>query len=333
MTMPFILRAPLTALLFVTILSSIAIAESGEPEKLTQEQLITIRDRLRSIVTDYQEAKLQKNTSLTGIFVNASASPRDALDFYLECVEEVDFLQKGRTSSDFRGWKDRHGQDLKNDDFARALQILLRYLAISTEADKTNDDARVVPLLTAYIDGLLKMDEVPGVPDPRRGGGGILEPPINESVFAIRYDLFRNLRGGGKARDKDKEKTIGNTGEVSWEPRPLNIGGMYEKTILPYLYQISPDKIAGAWAKRIDQQGKMAILKGDATVERFRTRGLPTLQWEMMVDQYQVGYQVSAVSKMLEHIESHKKSHPDAGKWVQEAIGLLFADADIFAKE
>ena len=122
-------------------------------------------------------------------------------------------------------------------------------------------------------------------------------------------------------------------GEIGWEPRPTNIGGMYEKTILPYLHQTAPDKVGGAWARRIDQQGRMAILKGDSAEERFRIRGRPTLQWEMLVDQYQAGYQVTAVAKMLEHIETHKNDHPDAGKWVEQTIGLLFADADVFVAE
>ncbi len=325
------LQIILPFLLLTASLVSNALAQTdAAPQKLTEEQLLTIRDRLQAIVTETREATFQKNTSLTQVFHKASESPRDALAFYLESVEEVDFLREGRTGTEFRTWKERNEGRLNDDHFAQGLQILLRYLAISTEAARTSDMAQIFPLLTQYIDGLASMSEPPH---------GVLNDPIYASIFAKRYEIFDDLQrndadregDGRRSTGEEREPAPGNIGVVSWEPRPINVGGMYEKTILPYLHQTSPDKVANAWTKRIDQEGRIAVLQGDAATERFRTRTLPTLQWQMMIDQYQAGYQVSAVTKMLEHIETYKSTHPDAGKWVNQAIGLLFADTDMFA--
>ena len=316
--LPFLVAA----LLLTSSITAPLFGQGTEPMKLTPEQLATLRDRLQSIVTETKEATFQKNTSLTQVFLQASESSRAALTFYLECIEEVDFIQEGLGGSEFRDWKERNERRLDNDEFAKGLQILLRYLAISTEAARNSDISQVFPLLTQYIDGLVSMSDPPH---------GILNDPIDSSIFAKRYDLFGNMRSGERDREDDREdRAPGNMGEVGWEPRPMNIGGMYEKTILPYLHQTAADKVAGAWARRIDQEGRMATLTGEVAEERFRTRGRPTLQWQMMIDQFQAGYEVSAVSKMLAHIETYKSTHPDADKWVTQVIGLLFEDADVF---
>lgn len=320
----------------LTISAQNTAAQSFEPVALTDAQRDSIREKLKSIVTTLQTETEAKNSNLTSLFMNAASSKRDAVEFFEECVKRVQFADRGLTESDFRQWKGSRGVEglLDNDDFAESLQIILRYLAISTEAERTSDRTAVFPVLTQYIDGLASLDELP---DFGRGGGGggnnfapRLNTPIYDTVFAQRFDLFEDLR----KKDRQDEEVRDETGDekarkqAHWETRPLNVGGMYEKFILPFLHQNSPEKVPTAWAKRIEQEARLATARGEEDEYMFRRERLPKLQWNMLVDQFKAGFEVSSAAKMLEHIETYKDTHGDAGEWVEEMIALIFPQTD-----
>lgn len=353
------LLASLLASVFLAGLALPAAGQSAAPAQLTPEQRETIKDRLTGMLTDLGAVTIKKNSSLTETFLKASESERTALAFFLESIEDVDFKRAGRTGTEFRDWKDANEQTFDNKDFAKALQILLRYLAISTEAARTDDMKTVFPLLSNYIDAISAMEEIPyggggaggggggaaggggvgrggryGERGGRAGGGGgggvsVLEEPIYDSIFARRYDLFEELRRRDRQdRDAEEEDRNTETKNATWESRPLNVGGMYEKTILPYLFAHSLEKVLPAWTKRIEQESRMSEVRGDAAEENFRRLELPELQWDMAKDQFKVGDEVQGAARMLELIDANKSTHPEVSDWIKEAIALIFPATD-----
>ncbi len=312
----------------------LATPHSAFAQELTPEQLEQIRVQLNTLDTSLQEISFQKNSNLTDIYLQAAASPKSALNFYLDCLQEVNFERLGKRETEFREWKDEFESYLESDELAGLLQIQLRYLAITTEAARAETLADVFPLLTQYVDGLTSMSEIPNPGRPRRefrsnrdrdrdrdrgreqpseeNGMATLEPArtVDATVFALRYDLAEELQK--KATD--------------WELDFLNVGGIYEKTILPYLRSEKPDQVLIAWQKRMDQEARLAMVYGDAAEEVFRRLTLPELQWGVLRDEYDLGAKAQAVAKMLAHIDAHKSSHPKAADWLAQARDIIFGE-------
>jgi hypothetical protein len=281
---------------------------STQAQGLTSEQVIMIKEKLTALQESIATATLEKNTSVSEIFLTASSSEKAARDFYLGTIKALNFDRFDRSGTDFREWARSNDRRMDEDDFVQALRIQLRYLAISTEAANNADLSKIVPPLIDYIDGLASLDEAPN---------RMLDTSIEASIFAERYDLEQTL----KARD-----------EV-WELRPTNVGGMYDKTILPYLREQNPTQILVAWDRRVRQEAAMASVRGEDAEVRFSSDRLPGLQWGRLKDLFVYDDRVQAAVDMLAHLEKHIASplHPNAQAWLADFMALMEMDVKAIA--
>jgi hypothetical protein len=217
---------PAVALLVLATLATFP--PSAKSEGLTSEQVLKIKEKLIELRQTIASASLEKNTSVSEIFLKASSSDKTARDFYLDTIKTINFDRYDKSGTEYRDWERSNEDRLDDDEFIQALRIQLRYLAISSEAANNGDLAEIFPLLMEYIDGLTSMDEPPHQ---------MLNSPISDSIFAERYDLQDSL--------KERDKT--------WELNPTDVGGMYDKIILPYLRAQNRSQVMGAWERRILQ--------------------------------------------------------------------------------
>ena len=269
-------------------------------EALTSDQITKIRERIESLQEAITEATDAKNTSLVEIFLKASASDSAAIQLYQDCVREVEYDRLNQRGQDYREWERRNAERMREGDFATGLRIMLQYLAISIEAARADDLATVFPKLREYVDNLATLDEIPG---------GGLERSIANSVFARRYELEREFA--------ERNET--------WEMNPLDIGGMYDKTILPYLRKESTERLMAAWDSRVTQERTLAEVRGDAALARFERETIPELKWARLKDQFVFENRVLAAAAMLEHIQENvgPPLHPKAALWLQEFAELM----------
>ena len=137
---------------------------------------------------------------------------------------------------------------------------------------------------------------------------------------------------------------------------PVNLGEIYGSVVFPPLRKPARvDALRAAWIKRIQQEGiKAEVLsgrgignvtknnnpnnpnnkgKGERRIgmaadmkgpehERFVTRTLPELQWQMEVDLFRSGDQSAAAKRMLAHIEKYI-NHRSVRRWGEEFSNLL----------
>lgn len=312
------------------------IVENGRAQELTPDQLEEISAQLKAIRKVLSDQASSRNQNAADVFLAAAGSGKETLELYVKCYKEVNFDREGRKESDFRDWRDRQADRFRDDAFIEGLRIQLRYLGLSCKAAEAEELSQVFGSLMAYVDSLSQLEEMPSNEAMRA---------INGTVFAQAYELDGQL---GKNK--------------SWEQVPYNISGIYEKTILPYLRKESPDRLANAWDKRIEQETRVVQflerekeeqVKGSADDKRkardrqserskgnggnggngenvlrthdkefFLRETLPSLRWGKMVDMFDYGNRPKAALDMLAFIQENIKS-PKAETWMNQFAGLL----------
>jgi len=295
--------------LFLSALIACLGLTAANAQSLTPEQIASLKARLESLKENLNSHLTSRNTTAGQSFLNAANDPRAALELYLNCVKMVEYDRMGRPEADFRAWKDTQSKNISDPKFIESLQHQLRYLALSCQAAETEDKSAIFSPLMAHVDNLSRLTEMPT--------GGITQSVAN-SVFAKAYYL-ENLLGKNE----------------NWEPVPINIAGIYSRTILPYLRKENPSALMNAWDKRIEQQTrlvmtleekKLAELRGlnrdeerrarnaqvnqggplrDHGKEEFTTRTLPQLQWGKLKDMFLYVDQVNGAKMMLDFVEAN----------------------------
>lgn len=298
-------------------------AQSGTTPTLTPEQISNIRAQLEEIqmVIDGHVSNL--NQSAGSVFRQAAQDPKAAAELYARCHKMVNYDRKEREESEYREWEDAQKERFRDPRFLEGLMMQLHYLSLSCEAAEAADLTEVFPSILAYVDSLTRLTELPGQH---------LLQGVDASVFADAYQL--------------KELLSRND---SWEMVPFNIGGIYEKTILPYLRDNDPSRLVGAWDKRIEQETQMVMLlssleeKGNNRDERrqaearnrqleqgrtggliraydefdFRQKTLPQLQWGKLRDMAVYVDPVQGVAGMLSFVKANTE-HPNVQDWLDD---------------
>ncbi|MCC6882069.1 MAG: hypothetical protein IT576_07955 [Verrucomicrobiales bacterium] len=315
-----------TVVLLAVSLPPAGSAQNAEPPTLSPELTEKLKseiERLHDVLTEQSKARRGKASE---IFNGAAADAKKAVALYLECHKTIDFDREGRSDAEFREWRDGQDARLKEPVFVQGLQLQLRYLGLACEAAETQDLANIFPQLMTHMDNLVKFNELP----PQ-----VLTQSINGSIFARAYEL-ENLLSTNK----------------SWESIPMNIAGIYQQTILPYLRKEKPASLMSAWSKRVEQEKKMVAYlesvkhKAVREVDRdkrgreenriennlggllrkydsddFERDTLPNLQWDMMRDKYSFVDPAAASAEMIKFIETNLK-HPRVAEWLEELSRL-----------
>jgi hypothetical protein len=299
------MKSPVHILIFTSVL----VLASSQGADLTPEQIASIKAKIEAIKTNLDGHRSSRNSSAGSAFAAAAVDPRAAAELYLNCIKAVNFDREGRPESDFRAWKDGQTDRLRDPKFLASLQMQLQYLTLSCQAAESKEIEAVFAPLMSFVDSLSHLEETPA--------GGVTES-VAESVFAKTYYL-----------DKLLSKS------ENWEPIPINISGIYEKTILPYLREHKPEALLNAWDKRIEQQTRIVAnvenlrdedLRGmskdeerrardnqgrgggvmrQLSKEEFTTRTLPKLQWGRVKDQFSHVDQFEGARAMLAFVEDH----------------------------
>lgn len=293
--------------LLALALSLIILPSSAE--ELTVEQIQSLKARLKSLKDNLETHITSRNVSAGQAFAAAAADPRAAVELYLNCVKMVEYDREGRPEADFRAWREGQADRIKDPQFVTSLQQQLRYLTLSCQAAESKDKAQIFGALMAYVDSLSNLTEMPT---------GAVTQSVANSVFAKAYFL---------------DRLLGNT--ENWEPVPINIAGIYSRTIMPYLREKDPASLMNAWDKRIEQQGRLvAMLEekkaeelrglnrdeerrarnnqtnqggalGEHSKEEFTQKTLPQLQWGKLKDMFQYVDQVNGAKAMLDFVEAN----------------------------
>lgn len=308
------MKTPVLCILLALAVTHIANAQVGVLSPQDREALLERLEAIREAAESQIDARYRAAISA---YRSALASDDAAHSFYLKCMEKVDFEDQGKSGSEFRDWRRKNDERLKNTAFRRANRYQLRWLALTLEAASQNADRARVALEARKV-----VDEIFENASSFDGHQAILQQPVTASVFARAYGL------GGLRVDQ-------------WAFAPGRIAEVYDRILMPPLRSTrNAESLRNAWTKRIQQEivaidawpktrrdrsriGMASDMKGPE-YDIFMAQELPRLQWSMEVDVFQHGDPGGAAMRMLTHIERNA-NHTSIQQWLGEFKKLLQA--------
>lgn len=305
------MRALSVGILFAALTHPAASADpltSADREALL-EQLESLRENAESKV----DARFR---TAIAAYDEALSSNEAAIEFYLKCVEKVDFLDRDRKNAEFRDWKRREADRLSDAGYRLALRYQLRWLTLCLKAASSKADRpRLAAEAKQVVDSLF--DDAPKL----KGWQNTLGESVTGTVFARAYE-------------------IGALPRLEWPLSPVQIGEFYEKVVFPPLRNPARlDELRSAWNQRVTQEGiRVETWQGGGgggerrngqapeppndAQQNFVTETLPELKWQMETDLFRAGDESGAAKRMLAHLTQYL-GHRSARNWGEQFRQLL----------
>lgn len=287
-------------------------AQADRLSDAEREALLKRLDELRETSDSRFETRFRNAVQA---FRGAMVSDEAAFALYLNSVEKIDFTDKNRRGSEFREWRRKNDERLKDSAFRRALRHQLRWLVLTLQA--SSEDADRAQLATSAQEII---DSIVGDAVNLNGHQNVLEQSVLGSFYARAYSLS----------DLPLD---------DWVLAPGRIGQIYQQIIMPRYREVRrADSLQSLWQKRIQQEIRLAevwrfgvrdgqavaqpVGQGDAQHERFMREDVPRMQWQMEVDLFKHGDPAGAANRMLALLERNM-THPSASDWLGELQELL----------
>ena len=318
---------------------SVASARGETLSASDREALIEKLDKVLDAVNSKVDARFRLAIAA---YHEALVSDEAVLALYLKCIEKVNFTDQQKKTSEFLEWKHQQHDKLAEPGFRLALHYQLRWLVLTLQAcsEKANP-------LSLSSDAQEIVDAIFRDAEKLVGQEQELNQAVTSTIFARAYDI------GTPERGKSEEK---------WPLSPVSLNEVYGSIVFPPLRKpVRVEALRAAWIKRIQQEGiKMEVWggkgnnpnppnngkgKGNANTpnngkgngerrigmaseakdpehERFVTKVLPELQWQMEVDLFRSGDENAAAKRMLAHIEKYINNR-SIRRWSEEFSSLL----------
>jgi hypothetical protein len=280
-------------------------------DPLTQADLEELRERLKAIQSGTKLMQDKRFKTAMDAFQSAMQSEDAAMDLYLKCVEQADYIDLDKKGQEFRDWKRDNEARLKSAEFRQALRHQLRWLSLTMRAAARPEDVKKLApeaqeALRAIVMNASQLE----------GQAELLSRSVLETVFARCYKL-------------------GDLPLENWPTSPMQVEAIYDQLILPPLRK--PDAITAlseAWDMRMQIEAAMiehfsGERKRDvpaAAIAKFRSSTLPNLQWSKQIDLFRNGDQRGSALRMLTHINENM-SHSNAPSWIEEFQSLVNPEA------
>lgn len=296
-------------LISAILASTIMTASAGE--NLTDADREALLEKLEKIRSDADSKVDARFRAAVSAYRAAMGSGDAARELYVKCFEKLNFTAQGKREADFREWKRKEADKLKDPAFGRALQHQLRWLVLLIRASSENardeevrEEARAA-MEAAFADAAELKSQL-----------GLLSQGAAGSVFAKAYEI-----SGLKTKKVPAS--------------PVNSAEIFENLLMPPLRSAEKlETLRSAWQRRIQlEQVKAAWAapeKGTAfgspakspEAEKFAKDVLPDLRWQMEKDLFSAGDERGAGLRMLEMIEANL-ADKSAVKWSEELRLLI----------
>lgn len=301
--------------LAAALLCTAACLSSARSEQLSPADREALLENLEKIRDDANSRVDARFRTAIAAYREAMATEESAYEFYLKCIEKVNFEDQQRKAADFREWKKKEEDRLKEPGFRLALRYQLRWLVLTLRAasEKTKL-SEITPEAQDVVDAIFQ--------DAPKLGPQIetLGQPVTSTVFARAYEI-----NGVKSE--------------RWPQSPINLDQFYGQVIFPSLrVPGKTDALRSAWIRRIQQESiRVEAMDGEGgggrrpgqpigprgqSVDKFNEETLPDLQWQMEMDLFKAGDEKGAAMRMMAHIQKNL-THRSARQWGEDLKNLL----------
>lgn len=297
-------------------LCTAACLSSARSEQLSPADREALLENLEKIREDADTRVDARFRTAIAAYREAMSTEESAYEFYLKCIEKVNFEDQQRKAADFREWKKKEEERLKEPGFRLALRYQLRWLVLTLRAasEKTKL-AEITPEAQDVVDAIFQ--------DAPKLGPQIetLGQPVTSTVFARAYEI------SGVKNER-------------WPQSPINLDQYYGQVVFPSLRVPSrTDALRAAWIRRIQQESiRVEAMDGEGggggrrpgqpigprgqAADKFAQETLPDLQWQMEMDLFKAGDEKAAAMRMLAHIQKNL-THRSARQWGEDLNNLL----------
>ncbi|MDP0490612.1 MAG: hypothetical protein Q7Q71_06145, partial [Verrucomicrobiota bacterium JB023] len=220
-------------------------------QSLSEGDRQALLERLAVLQEEAGERAVKKAGSALLAYRTGSTSDSKAYELFLDCVEEVRFVQEKREGQGFREWKRKHDDVQDSKAFRRAIRHELAWLALMLEYENADEAGKltVTGKMVEAIDKILADGELLREQFGRMGkkekmrGYDWLAGKTMDSVFAKAYSMQK---------------------PDQWPESPLKLEDLYRKIIIPtYTDANDAAKVRQVWSKWMAQEAKLAEMKGN----------------------------------------------------------------------
>ncbi len=300
---------------------------------------------LRSLKTmreqQSQQIKLTRQKALQQAQAAASDSGR-ALEMWEDAVRATQFDGVSREAAQYRDWKEKEGEALKESQ--GALHLYFSWLSLSLQRASGSTVKQMLPAVvnytkeaTADAESLQTAEEMvkhekeidPGKKRPvqtrranedqvRQMHDKILKQALNGSVVVQWLRVAELLPEAGKKGDSNGR---------GWELAPGNIDGIFQSIVLPELRSERDPRVLEYWDMKLKQEADAATRsKLSFEVDKFNQLRKPQILWSRAQDEMLIGQRNRAEAEMFSLIKTYP-SHPDAANWMNALEQALLPPA------
>ncbi len=314
-------------------------AQVGDAPPVDVSQLLQELKKIRE--QNDAGVKARKNQALQQIMAAAS-SPEKAIAFWKEAVKNAQFEGAEKEGQKLADWREGDGEALADKLCMGAVQLHLRWLAITLQRANGAEMRVLLPQVIEFTRALQVDDAASdhfaeqldkakertesgkhgmkqkGVAEDaivKRVHDQIIRMPVGGSPVARWLQLTDLLGDAGK-----KQKGGGNSG---WEPVPGNFDGIYNAIILPEFRATKDQRLLDYWEVFIKRESdKAADHKLDVDQRDWSQVKLPSLRWSRAQDVLLLGYRNRAIIEMFNLVKSFPQ-HPEVPNWIGQLEGVL----------
>jgi len=254
----------------------------------------------QTILRELQELQTKQQTSANtaqkrnlDIVLKGSVSKEAAIAFYEDAQMATQFQGANRENSQFRDWKERQADQLKNTDFRESVRLHLFYLGLSL---KKAADAKPEELLPQVTDYLRVLDNAASAMEMKES---LLKISVADGIFSKWLGLGPEL---SKAKD--------------WEMSPGKADQIAAKFLLPLWRKGKSPALLGYWDGKIAKESMAAgTAKLDFEERNFASVRKPDLLWQRAQEYLVLEQPNRAISEMFALIKVYP-NHPNVTQWI-----------------
>jgi hypothetical protein len=313
-------------------------AQGGDAPAVDVNQLLQELKKIRE--QNDAGVKARKNQALQQIMAAAS-SPERAVAFWKEAVRNAQFEGAEKEGQKLADWRDGDGEALSDKLCMGAVQLHLRWLAITLQRANGVEMRVLLPQVIEYTKALQTdeaaadhfADQLDKAKERNESGKHGMKPKgvAEDAVVKRVHDQVMRMAVGGSpvARWLQLSDLLGDAGKKqkggggSWEPVPGNLEGIYNAIILPEFRLTKDPRLLDYWEVFIKREGeKAAEHKLDVDQRDWSQVKLPSLRWSRAQDVLLLGYRNRAILEMFNLVKSFPQ-HPEVPSWISQLEGVL----------
>ncbi len=314
------LPSPKLSILIATATATATLSAQQDAPPVNLNELL---QALRGIKTQQvQQTKAAKQKALQQVQA-AAASAAAAAASWEEAVRTTQFEGAAREGSQFKEWRERDGEALKEKEAANAAQLHFKWMALTLQRSMETPMKDLLPLIIGFTKELAADQiAIESLGDDIRrereaagsGKHGKDRKTNDEAVKRVHDQIIRSPVSNSIAAQVLK---IGPLLDVDgWEMSAGDLDGIYNKVILPELRASRDPRLLEFWDIRLKRDSEKATKSKLAfEIEKFNQVRRPEILWGRAQDVLLLGQKNRAVGEMFNLIKTFP-THPRATEWV-----------------